>query len=239
MREHADRLFYSAVGALGGVLLGFALTPLREMTSAANLAFPFLILTIVVAELGGGQAALVTALASAASLDFFLTKPYLTLSMSSKHDLATFVGLAICGLVVAAFGTVRGRAIAAMRRDRVRLDLLRRLVHDHAAGLPAGPALSRLLDEIGVALPLAAGLVRREDGEVVAASSRSSERPVPSHVAAFDTIERLPAEGVRLPLDVRRHRVGWLDLWGSGTPVDDETRRTLAGFGDVAALMLR
>ena len=84
-----DTLFHVAAGGLSALALGVVLTPLREVTSAANLAFAFVVLTIVVGELGGSLAATVTALMSALSLDFFLTKPYLRLAIDEKD--ASFI----------------------------------------------------------------------------------------------------------------------------------------------------
>ena len=77
MREVDEVHVWIGVGLLGSLLLGIALIPLRSLTPACNLAFAFLAFTIIVAELGGRMAALVTAVASATSLDFFLTEPYL------------------------------------------------------------------------------------------------------------------------------------------------------------------
>jgi len=59
--------------ALGAIMLGIALIPLRALTSASNLAFAFMAFAIVIAELGGRTAALVAAAMSALSLNFFLT----------------------------------------------------------------------------------------------------------------------------------------------------------------------
>jgi K+-sensing histidine kinase KdpD len=106
-----DSLFYAGAGPLAAIVLGIALTPLRGLTPASNLAFAFIALTIVVAELGGRGAALATALVSALSLDFFLTRPYLRLAIEDKHDAIAFVGLAVCGLIAA--------SLAAHRRHRV------------------------------------------------------------------------------------------------------------------------
>jgi K+-sensing histidine kinase KdpD len=109
MRADDDRLIYIATGPFAAILLGFALIPLREAVIASNLTFPFIILTIIVAEFGGRPAAVATALVSALSLDFFLTKPYLRLTIEGKHDLAAFLGVAACGLVAAALATRRHR----------------------------------------------------------------------------------------------------------------------------------
>ena len=79
MKPGDDSRLWIVVGALGGLALGFMLIPLRSLTSASNLAFVFMAFTIVVAELGGRSAALVTAVVSAFTLNFFLTEPYMSL----------------------------------------------------------------------------------------------------------------------------------------------------------------
>jgi K+-sensing histidine kinase KdpD len=112
MKTDDDRLIYLAMGPLAAVMLGVALIPLREAVLASNLAFPFIILTIVVAEFGGRPAALTTALVSALSLDFFLTRPYLRLTIQGKHDVTAFLGLAACGLVAAGLAARRRKPAA-------------------------------------------------------------------------------------------------------------------------------
>jgi len=84
-----------AIGALGSMALGVGLIPLRTARSASNLAFAFLALTIVVAELGGRAAALATAVVSALSLNFFLTEPYLTLTIHRSEHRAFVVAAAM------------------------------------------------------------------------------------------------------------------------------------------------
>jgi hypothetical protein len=84
MKDEED-IIYLGAGPGAAILLGAALVPFREATSASNLTFPFLILIIVIAELGGWGPALATAVAVA------------------------FLGLATCGLVVSAFAKRRGR----------------------------------------------------------------------------------------------------------------------------------
>ena len=109
MRDGEDRTIYIAMGPLAAILLGFALMPLRDVVIASNFTFPFIILTILVAEFGGRPAAVATAVVSALSLDFFLTQPYLRLTIQGKHDITAFLGLAACGLVAAALASRRDR----------------------------------------------------------------------------------------------------------------------------------
>jgi two-component system sensor histidine kinase KdpD len=108
MKDDED-IIYLGAGPAAAILLGAAMVPLREATSASNLTFPFLILIIVIAELGGWGPALATAVASSLSLNFFLTKPYLNLMIHGTDDVVAFLGLATCGLVVSAFAKRRGR----------------------------------------------------------------------------------------------------------------------------------
>ena len=109
MKDEDDRLLYVGLGPLAAILLGGALMPVREVVMTSALAFPFIIVTMVAAEFGGQAAALSTAITSVLSLDFFLMKPYLKISVEAKHDLTTLLGLAACGLVTAALSRRRTR----------------------------------------------------------------------------------------------------------------------------------
>lgn len=100
-------------GPLAAAVLGVCLIPLRELTVSANLSFAFVALTIVVAQLAGRAVGVATAVASALSLDFFLTRPYFRLAIEDKHDVIAFLGLGACGIVASAVGHRR----AEPRRD--------------------------------------------------------------------------------------------------------------------------
>jgi hypothetical protein len=65
--EEDESLIYLAGGGIAAMLLGMALIPLRDFTSASNFAFPFMALRIAVAEFGGRRAAVVTERLLAAS----------------------------------------------------------------------------------------------------------------------------------------------------------------------------
>jgi hypothetical protein len=107
MKPGNDSRVWIVIGALGGLGLGFVLIPLRSLTSASNLAFVFMAFTIVVAELGGRSAAVVAAVVSAMTLNFFLTEPYMSLQINKADDVVAFGALAVCGLIAAAFGRRR------------------------------------------------------------------------------------------------------------------------------------
>jgi hypothetical protein len=243
-----DSLFFLGAGPIAAVLLGMALIPLRGVTTASNLTFVFLALIIAVAELGGRWAAVATAVSSALSLNFFLTQPYLRLTIHSRDDVLAVAGLTVCGLIAASFGA-RGRRMGALGSARKKLDLLHATARQLELSGPLEPRLTEVLDGWRAGLPLLAVVVRDRGGRVLAASDRGrGPRPVPQTILDLDTLlppktrpsdlprkgSPLPAEGARVALVAANSQVGWLDLWGNGVRADASTRRAI---GDVARLV--
>jgi K+-sensing histidine kinase KdpD len=229
---------WAPLAALGAMAIGVALIPLREATSASNLAFVFLAFTIVMAELGGALPALVAALVSAMSLNFFLTEPYLTLAISKTDDLIAFVALAACGLIAAAFGSRRARWSGAAGRAHEEITLLRRLV-DQVRGRAA---LDRVLGDLARVFGLGAMVLRDVNGRVVAVTppeAGTSSRPeaeitLESPLPAAATVHRFGSRGLRLPEGGGRLRLETnrgpmeLDLWeGDSRGLDIDQWRTL------------
>ena len=226
------------LGALGAMALSIALMPLRSVTSASNLAFAFLPWTILVAELGGRSAGLVTALVAAMSLNFFLTEPYLTLTINKTEDVIAFVALAVCGLIAAAFGGRRERWSAAAGRAHAYQDALARLV----AHLDQGDPLGVALEDLRQAFALGRIVVRDPDSRVRAAAPAEAEPPpraegvlTPGTLSPVeDSVQkwgrrgfRLPAGGGRLPLPTASGTMA-LELWeGSPDGLSLEARRAL------------
>jgi hypothetical protein len=175
---------------------------------------------------------------SALSLDFFLTRPYLRLSIDDKHDLIAFAGLAICGLIAAAFGTQRARRSAHRRH----LDLL----HEALLTLEeAGPPASRLLQVLDLAratLPVSSLAVRDGRGVLIAGTPRAASYPRPSVSLGMEALLHpgsgveglqrrgapLPPGGARIELVAANRPVGALELWGDGRPADANDRRVLS-----------
>ena len=251
MDNDSERMIYTALGPLAAMALGILLIPVRGFTTASNFTYIFLVLTIVVAEFGGRSAAVATALCSALSLDFFLTQPYLTLEIAGKHDLIAFVGLAVCGLVVAGLGAERGERRADLRETRRHRDLLRAALVELDAREALEYRVKTLLDACRSVLPLSA-MVLRDGGNQVVASSPPIARAAPETVLQqddplpIDVFDRdqhprvlpLSPEGARLALTVAGRQVGWLDVWGGRAPASAEGRRTLADVARVLAAML-
>jgi K+-sensing histidine kinase KdpD len=249
MRDDYETMFYLPAGPIAAIVLGMVLVPLREFTNSANFTFAFLVLIIVVAEFGGRWAGVATATCSALSLNFFLTRPYLSLKIEGKHDIIAFCGLTVCGLVAAAFGSRRGEAVRSLRTARTHLDLLHSAFRGTAEAEPLKTRLEEALRACREALPLEGLVIRNNQGDVVAASGQpQSPRPAPVLSVRPETLLPegdsgsslpprglpLPVEGVSLPLMSGGRQVGWLDLWGDGTTASLQTRRTLS---DVAGLL--
>jgi hypothetical protein len=232
------------IGVGGAVALGVALTPLRTIAAASTLAFVFIALTIVVAEMGGRGPGLATAVVSALSLNFFLTEPYLSLEIDKPGDIAAFVALAACGLIAAAFGKRRVRTAAQVSRTRSDLEVLGRT----AASLAARAPIEDVLEDLRRFFGLGGLVLRRADERLIAAvppSQAALPPPAtllePTALAAANTRVhelgrtgfRLPQGGGRLPLQSREPLV--LDLWEGNTEgLTLDERRALA----VAALMI-
>jgi hypothetical protein len=242
--DRADRTWvWSMVGALGAIALALVLMPLRGHTSASNLGYAFLVLTLVVAEAGGRGPGLVTAFTSALSLNFFLTAPYLTLVIDDPDEIVAFLALAASGLVAAAFGQRRERSAAAARRSRGEIYALRRMV----AHLEANVGLDRVLDELRQSFGLGRLVVRDAAGQALAASpagpapAAGTELDPDSLLALDDRRHRWNRGGFRLPEDGGRVALRserghfWLDLWeGDQEGLDAYDRQALA----VAAAIL-
>jgi two-component system sensor histidine kinase KdpD len=239
-----------AIGVAGAMALGVVLIPFRSLTSASNLAFPFLVLTMVIAELGGRGPGLMTAVVSTLSLNFFLTEPYLTLAIDKPDDVIAFVALAISGLVAAAFGRRRARSSELVTRARHDLDALDRIATALTAGAPPAAVLEGMRD----AFRLGGLALRHADGRVAgAAPDEYARRPAPDAVLDPRTLvasgqreHRMGHRGFRLPEGGGRLHLGgdpeagWLDLWeGDPEGLSLDERRALAVAGAMLALAIR
>jgi uncharacterized protein DUF4118 len=238
MSRSDDVRVWIVTGSLGALAIGIGLIPLRGLTAASNLAFVFLAFTIVIAELGGRGAALVTALVSAMSLNFFLTEPYLTLAIAKTDDIVAFLALAGCGLIAAAFGRRRALLSAAAGRASTELEALERLVTHLREGAPGETVLGELRERFA----FSAIALKNGDGRVLAASAPGGLPGTPSvHLNPATLLPadraslrfgarglRLPEGGGRLPL-AGEGGPGWLDVWeGDADGLDLDESRALA-----------
>ena len=250
MRRADDIRVWMVTGALGSMALAIALIPLRAVVAASNLAFVFVAFTIIVAELGGRGPALVTALVSAMSLNFFLTEPYLTLTISKTDDVVAFFALAACGLIAAAFGRRRERLSDVAGRADQEMTTLARFVERSRSGRP----VDDLLQDLRAEFDLGGLVLRDESGRVLAAvPADAAARPAPrlaldgaTLFAAGDESPRFGVKGLRLPegggrlaLQTARGPLS-LDLWeGNDQGFGLDESRTLAIAASILGLGMR
>jgi two-component system sensor histidine kinase KdpD len=249
MGKRDDGLVWMVAGGLGSMALAVLLIPLRTVTPASNLAFVFLAFTIVVAELGGRSAALVTALVSGMSLNFFLTEPYLTLTIEKWDDVIAFFALLGCGLIAAWFGKRRAGLSEVASRAGTELDVLKKLVDQLRAGAP----LDEILGHLRTSFELGALVLRDADDRILgAAPVGASPASIPEARLTAETLFpsdesrlRFGAKGLRLPDGGGRVVLGTgrdvvsLDLWeGDAEGFGLDESRTLAIAAAILGLHL-
>jgi Domain of unknown function (DUF4118) len=115
-----------AVAAIGPVLVGLILVPVRSEIDNANLALILVLVVVAAAILGGRRAGAVAAIMATLSFDFFLTKPYLSLNIESSDDVETALILLGVGLLV---GAVASRGRRAERQREHAAEAISRVHH--------------------------------------------------------------------------------------------------------------
>jgi hypothetical protein len=157
------------------------------------------------------------------SLDFFLTEPYLKLTINKPDDVVAFAALAACGLIAAAFGRRRERWSELAGRAGAELDVVKTLVEQ----LRAGAALDDILESLRTGFGLEA-IALRDEGERILAAAGADLMPAAPPQTRLDPKTLVPADqsrlrfgarGLRLPAGGGRLRVpgdggfAFLDLW--------------------------
>ncbi len=197
-----------AIGGLAPVFVAMALVAVRTEINSSNLALILMVVVVLAAAGGGRGAGVIAAVAAAVSFDFFLTRPYLSLSIDKADDLETAVLMLLAGIVVG-FVASRGRqskVLAAESRSEIRR--IRRLADLAATGaeptdvIMAGQAelteLLRLQDCTFEAPPFEKSYLDVERTGVIATRE---------HVLGDGGFE-LPREGAALPVLGRGQMLG-------------------------------
>ncbi len=102
------------------------LVPFRESTAAANLALALVLPVVAAAAVGGRMPGMVAAVVTAVTYDFFLTRPYLSMRITSRDDIETTALLFIVG---AAVGTIAARGRHSRRAVEHGRSELHRIAH--------------------------------------------------------------------------------------------------------------
>jgi Domain of unknown function (DUF4118) len=217
-------------GALLPILVAALLVPFREGLQGATLVLVLVVVVVGVATTGDRIAAAIAAIVAAASFDFFLTKPYTSMRITSAEDIETALMLLVIGLLVGQLGTwgSRRRAEASRARDELhRLELVADRIAKDSGTLGL---LSMVESEITEMLGLEAcrfSLSRPDAPELRGDGSVDA-----SLHALVDGEFALPSEGVAIRVENGGASLGWLHLIPGGrVGVPLETRKVAIALG--------
>lgn len=115
---------WMAIGGVAPIGMAVLLVTVRSHVDNANMALVFVIVVVGIAAAGGSLAGAMAAVSSALSFDFFLTRPYLHLRISSSDDVETTALLLVVGLIV---GNIAARARRSRRTAEAASDEIRRI----------------------------------------------------------------------------------------------------------------
>jgi len=197
-------------GALLPILVAALLVPFRESLQGATLVLVLVVVVVGVATTGDRVAAAIAAVVAAASFDFFLTRPYTSLRITSAEDLETALMLLVIGLLVGqlgSWGSTR-RAEAVRARDELRR---MELVADRIAKDPGTLGLLGMV-ESEISDMLALDTCRFSLSRPDAPELRADGSVDASLHALVDGEFALPSEGVAIRVENGGASLGWLHL---------------------------
>jgi hypothetical protein len=194
-------------------MLGVVLVPLREEIAPAALALLFVLPVLLGAMTGGRLGGAVTAIIAVASFDFFLTRPYLSLTIDSRDDVETAGLLLVVALVVGTVAAGARRSSYRAERGRRELDALHRVAVRTATDDDTQTMIESARTELIAVLDLEACEFDR--------STRPSSLPELEHSGAMSGAMlryvrggfTLPS-GIELPVRSRGRRFGRFVLHG-------------------------
>jgi K+-sensing histidine kinase KdpD len=212
-QDRSDDVVGYAIGGLAPIAVASALTLLRDEVDNANLAL-ILVLVVVLAGIAGGRGpALVAAVVATLSYDFFLTRPYLSLTIDSADDVETTIILLAIGLIVGQVSVVARRRRSAAERGSDEVIRIHRVAERLVAGAPVPELTEDVCREIAGLLRLrSCRFDRQPAGESVPRLERTGAiTGIRTWHLAEDAFA-LPADGVALLVLARGKEVGHLLL---------------------------
>lgn len=124
------------IAGIGPIVVAALLVPLRDELVSTNLAL-ILVLVVVLAAIAGGRGpGLLAAVVTTMSYDFFLTRPYLSLTIDSADDIETTLILLVIGLLVGQLVVSARRSRRAAARGADEVARLHRVAELAASGAP-------------------------------------------------------------------------------------------------------
>jgi K+-sensing histidine kinase KdpD len=129
-----DTIAGYAVGGLGPIAIAGALVPFRNDIEHTTCVLILVVVVVLAAMAGGRATGALGAIVAAASFDFFLTKPYLSLRIEGAADIETTVMLLVIGLLVGEMVVWAKRSRRAAQQAAEEIGRFRRVSEQAAKG---------------------------------------------------------------------------------------------------------
>jgi hypothetical protein len=227
----------AAAGVLP-VLVAGLLVPLRDDLVGTNLALILVVVVVVGAAFAGRVGGAFAAVTAALGYNFFLTEPYLSLTIDDSDDVETAILLLVVGLLVGQLAARSRRHLSEVEQGRSEIARLRRIAdlvaHGEAGAdvlLAAQAELTGLFDlercRFEAGLPDGTRPVLERTGAVsgqrewrfaggdLALPPAGVDLPVLGHGRPVGRFVLLPRPGVGASLEARVVGVAIADLVGS------------------------
>jgi hypothetical protein len=229
--------FGAAVGVFGALVIAALLVPFRDRLPNAEMALALVVPVLLAAVIGGRLAGAVSAVVAALTFDFVFTQPYLSLRISNKDDVWTFVFLLIVAMVAAEVGIRARRGGVAARESRSELDRLMRVAELAADGADADDVvMSARAELIGLFGLNDCVYEAQSSGELPRIGPRGALENAPL-VAWGDFI--LPTGGVEVAVRGRGRELGRLVMYADpATRAPLEKRLVAVAIADEVGLTL-
>jgi hypothetical protein len=153
--ERATRTVAIALAGLLPIAVATALVGVRGEIINANAALALVIPVVLCAIVGGWRAGGVAAVVATLSYDFWFTRPYRSLNITSQDDVETTILLLIVGLVVGISAARGRRTKASAEAGRSEIMRIHRLAERVAAGDPVEDVIRSAQRELTELLGLA------------------------------------------------------------------------------------
>jgi hypothetical protein len=201
-----------AIAGMGPIAVAGALVPIRDHIDTANIALVFVVVVVLAAASGGRWVGVTAAAVSALSFDFFLPRPYHSLTIEQGDDIVTtlllgLVGLIVGEIVVWAYGSRRAAA-----RGRDEIDRLHRVAEQLASDAGVDVIRITVQNELSTMLSLRDCFFEKPPfGDPLPRMERNGSIRVPRHRFVRGGFA-LPAGGIEIPVLGRGRQLGRLVL---------------------------
>ena len=232
------------IGVPATIFAGASMTVSRSFFDTTNAALVMMLVVVAVATLGGRTAGIITALAAAASFDFFHTRPYLSMTIDSRDDVETTVLLLVAGILAGTLGAWERMATRRELAARTEIRRVHRVAEAAASGRPVTEVIALAERELRDLLSLAEARFepshRTLDGSRPRIDRNGGVEPQRHLRYARHADGRggfqLPEGGVELPVLVHGEEVGHFVLVPTiGIPSAPEDRLAAVVIADQVA----